>query len=503
LDGPSNEWQEWPGFIESVWRYRTLVVAAALLGVVVAGAWSLLQPTRYEGVVRVFLDIEDDRTVDPGRIVNSQAQYLTSPVVLQRAVALIGNRLSRVELSKRLTVKPAQDANVITVRALDATPERAASLANTVVRAYREVVAEQAVEASSRDIANLQRRQKQLEHEIVVLDEQHRAQPGNVMLQANRDAKDKELRLLADQEEGIRRDAVSSTRRAETVRETAPIPDEPVQPKPLQNVGVGALLGLVVAAGLAWWINGRRLADLRLLESLHAKQVGREARPALTAKEALALARGALARGALARGFRRDSRQITMNGSPAGDGSASGIADFDQVATSIQQLLRSLDGPPRKLYEENLPNMVVEQIAQSFPVDLAVILLKTDDGVRTMGSVGPETVSDDALDHAAPELIEDAASSGPRLVYLDELRSLAGTGLETEEDVSLALVPLVRDQVGFGVLLTGRRQNGDGDAVQLGDEEVEQIAAATYDMVPHLWAWLLLRSLKLRLRTLQ
>jgi hypothetical protein len=64
-------------------------------------------------------------------------------------------------------------------------------------------------------------------------------------------------------------------------------------------------------------------------------------------------------------------------------------------------------------------------------------------------------------------------------------------------------VPLVRDQVGFGVLLAGRRQNGDGDASQLGDEEVEQIAAATYDMVPYLWAWLLLRSLKLRLGTFQ
>jgi capsular polysaccharide biosynthesis protein len=501
LDGPSNEWQEGPGFIESVWRYRWLVVTAALIGVVVAGTWSLLQPIRYEGVVRVFLDIKDDRTVDPGRIVNSQAQYLTLPVVLERAVALIGNRLSRVELRKRLTVEPAKDANVITIRALDATPKRAASLADTVVRAYREVVAKQAVEATSRDIANLKRRQKQLEDEIVALDKQRRAQPGNVRLQANRDAKDKELHVLADQAEGIRRDAVSdavrSIRSAETVRETAPIPDEPVQPKPLQNIGIGALLGLVVAAGLAWWLNGRRVQNLRLPESPQAAGHG-EARPEPTPKPE-PTAKGVLT---LARGFGRDSRQITVNGSPAGNGSASGIADFDQIATSIQQLFRSLDDPPRKLYEENLPDMVVEQIAQSFPVDLALILLKTDDGVRTMGSVGPETVSDDALDHAAWDLIDDAASSGPRLLYLDELRSLAGTGLEEEEDVSLALVPLVRDQVGFGVLLTGRRQNGDGDVAQLGDEEVEQIAAATYDMVPYLWAWLL-RSLKLRLGKLQ
>ena len=73
-----------------------------------------------------------------------------------------------------------------------------------------------------------------------------------------------------------------------------------------------------------------------------------------------------------------------MNGSPAGNGSASGIADFDQVAASIQQLFLSLDGPPQKLSEEHLPHLVAEQIAQTFPVDLSVILLKTDDGVRTM-----------------------------------------------------------------------------------------------------------------------
>src|SRR4029453_13909258 len=63
---------------------------------------------------RVFLDNGDDRTVDPGRIVSSQAQYLTSPVVLDQAVALTGHRLSRAELSNRLTVGAAKDAALIT-----------------------------------------------------------------------------------------------------------------------------------------------------------------------------------------------------------------------------------------------------------------------------------------------------------------------------------------------------------------------------------------------------
>jgi capsular polysaccharide biosynthesis protein len=491
LDGPSTGWHEGPSLVESVRRYRWLVAAAVLLGAVTAFVWSSLQPVRYEGLVRVYLDIESDQP-DPGRIVRSQAQFLTSPAVLDKTVALSGGRFTRKELEKRLTVEPARDADLITIRVLDATPEQAADLANQVVRAYREVSTRQASDAARRVIARLTRRGEQLEAEIATLDRQLQARPGNPGLEASRRAKVRQLDELNDQIEVASGNAAN--RQSETLQEQAAIPEDPAQPKPLRNAALGAMLGLVVSAGLAWWLNGRRLENLRLLESLHARQAARgEARPELTAKGALAPAGG----------FRRDSRQITVNGSPAGNGSASGIADFDQVATSVQQLFRSLDGPPRRLYEKDLPNMVVEQITESFPVDLAVILLKTDDGVRIMGSVGPETVSDNALDQAAWDLIDDAASSGPRLVYLDELQSLAGTGLEAEEDVSLALVPLVRDQVGFGVLLTGRRQNDDGDAAQLGDEEVEHIAAAVYDMVPYLWAWLLLRSLKLRLGTFQ
>jgi hypothetical protein len=64
-------------------------------------------------------------------------------------------------------------------------------------------------------------------------------------------------------------------------------------------------------------------------------------------------------------------------------------------------------------------------------------------------------------------------------------------------------VPLVRDQVRFGVLLAGRRRT-DERVAPLTDHEVHEIADSMRDiMVPYLWAWLLLRNLKLRLGTLQ
>jgi capsular polysaccharide biosynthesis protein len=464
-----------------------------VLAAIGAFAWSSTQPVRYEGVVRLYLDTRGEDTNDPGRIIRSQAEFITSPQVLDRTVALDGNRLTRKQLEKRLTVEPARDSDVIFIRVLDATRPQAAALAESVARAYRDSVARQAAESAKQEVAATARRQEQLNNEITVLNRQLAADGGNQRLLSSRAAKRKQLDDLSAQVEIARDGAARAARRAETVRESATVPDDPAQPKPLRNAAVGALLGALVAAGLSWWLNGRRLEKERLLASVTSQRVG-EARPQLTTTKATLASAG---------GLGRDSRRVSVNGSPAGNGSVSGIADFDQVAASVQQLFRSLDGPPQKLYEEQLPQLVVEQIAQTFPVDLAVIVLKTDDGARTMGSVGPKMVSGGTLGDKAWDLIESAAASGPRLLYVDELPALAGTGLEREQGASVAVVPLVRDQVGFGVLLTGRRRNGDQEVSELGDEEVAQIAAATDDMVPYLWAWLLLRSLKSRLGTFQ
>jgi uncharacterized protein involved in exopolysaccharide biosynthesis len=492
LDGPAKDWQEGPSLSESVWRYKWLVVTAVLIGAVAATAWSSRQPVRYEGVVRVFLDT-GEQTADPSRVVRSQAQYFVSPAVLNRVVALNGDRMTRKELEKRLTVEPARDADLITIRVLGDTPQEAATLADTVVRAYREVVAKQANDAARQAVASVTERQRQLESEIATLDGQLRAQPDNPRLKANRDAKTRQLNTLADQSEQARRDTARAARTAETVKEEAALPDERAQPKPLRNAAIGALLALVVAAGLVWWLNGRQPTSGRAWPTPSMPGGGDEARDELGQRAALRLA-----------ARRPSGLAMSSNGTPAGNGaaSASGIADFDHIATSVQDLFRFLEGPPQQLYEEDLPQLAAEEIVHWFQVDMAVILLRNGEQLHTMGAVGLRATSAGTVDQGVRNLIEEAARSGPRLLDLDELRRLAGTGLASDHVDSFALVPLVRDQVDFGVLLAGRR-GGDEQAAPLSDDEVEEITACIRDMVPHLWAWLLLRSLKLRLGTLQ
>ena len=209
---------------------------------------------------------------------------------------------------------------------------------STVARAYRESVAKQTAAAARQEVAALDQRQEQLARRDRRPRPSSSGDPGNDEAAGQPGRPSRISWTTSPTRVEAARDAASrAATRAETVKESATVPDDPAQPKPLRNAVLGAMLGLVVSAGLAWWLNGRRMQNLRLLESLNAAGRG-EAPPELTAKGALAPARR----------FRRDSRQITVNGSPAGNGSASGIADFDQVATSIQQLFRSLDGPPQQ-----------------------------------------------------------------------------------------------------------------------------------------------------------
>jgi uncharacterized protein involved in exopolysaccharide biosynthesis len=296
-----------------------------LIGAVVAFAWASRQPVRYEGMVRVFLDTEGDQTANPGRIVCSQAKYLTSPRVLERAVALTGGRLTRKQLEERLTVEPANDADLITIRVLGATPQGAARLADMVVSVYRQVVAGQANEAAEQAVAALTRRQQRLKGEIIALNEQLRAQLQNPRLLADRDAKTRQLNALADQRE-------------------AAIPDEPAQSKPPRTAAIGALLAFVAAAALAW-LCGRQLSFERQRPSLGTLGGSREGAVGLDLSSPLRLAARF-----------RNGQAVSTNGSPAGDGSVSGIADFDQIATSVQELFRFLDGPPQRLYEGTFPS---------------------------------------------------------------------------------------------------------------------------------------------------
>jgi capsular polysaccharide biosynthesis protein len=425
--------------------------------------------------------------VEADRYVRNQAAFLTSPPVLERAVRLVKGRVTVKQLRKRLVAEPSKESDLVTVRVRDASAQGAVDLAAAVGQAYEQTAVEQDRSGVARTVAQLQAQQKQLQDRLDQLNAQLQAAPS----EATRTARD----VVADELAQVTR-RIEETKLADTardpvaLREQAVLPEQPAQPQPLRMAAIGALLALVVGAGLAWWLNGRA-AQRRRLEPVGA--------PAGQGEQPTGLE---VSSSPLRLGAHLGNGHVDTNGAPASNGSASGIADFDQISTSVQELFRFMDGPSQRLYEEDLPQLAVEEIAHRFQVDMAAILLDNAGEIQTMGSVGLRATRHGTIDRGVRHLIDSAVRSGPRLVDVDELVRLSSMGLGGDQADSLALVPLVRDHVAFGMLLAGRRHT-DERVTPLSNREVQDIADCTRDILPYIWAWLLLRNLKLRLRTLQ
>jgi hypothetical protein len=488
LDGPSNEWQEGPGLYVSVWRYRWLVAVAVLVGGLAAFVWSSRQRVRYQGEVRVLLETGGDNTPDPGRVVRSEAEFLTAPVVLDRATALTGHRLASKELRDRLTVEPATDADLITIRVLEATPQGAAKPADTVVLVYREIFSEQTASGAKQEIAGLERRQEQLGEEIKDLRERLRVQPEDPVVRV----KQRELDGLAGQIEAVRRSARDGGS-LETVREQAAVPYEPAQPKPLRTAAISALLAFFAAAGLAWWLSGRRLALERQGPSHHGLGgTSGEERAGLQLSSPTRLA------------ARLDEgRTTSSNGARVSNGYVSVIADFDQIANlgpgavplpgrSAAAAVRRGPSPDGGGGDRTLvpgrPGRHPARQRRRGP----------DDGERR-----PPGEPDGHHRSWCPTPHRGGGQQRPPAGRPRRARPAGPDGPGGRPGGLDRPVPLVRDQVRFGVLLAGRRRT-DERVAPLTDHEVHEIADSMRDiMVPYLWAWLLLRNLKLRLGTLQ
>jgi hypothetical protein len=478
LDQAPSTQEDGPSLVHAIWRHWRLVALTMLIGGLAAFTWSSLLPDRYQAVARIFLD-NDDKAPDPGRVVRSQAELLASPTVLDRVVDAAGGGLTRRDLEERLRIEPAQDADLITVRVLDRTPRGAARLADLVVATYRQVVAGQTQETARQTAATLQRGQARLESDIARLKDQLRDDPDNPRFQAILEAKARQMQTLADQAEQAKFEAAQAARAA-TPPPNTDIPDEPTQPHPRRTAALGALLGLVVGVGLAWWL------------TTHP--------PAATPTPALEAP--ARIQGQLRRLYHR--LVPTANGAPAVSAyqTQDGIVDFSRLTTSIQQVLDSLDGPWEHLYDRDIPQMSTDEVAGRFPVDFVVLLLDDGQGLQLKGRVGLSPNPPPTGRRHDRELSDKLLGGGPRLATDGERGRLDDAGVPGGEAETLALVPLVHDEVAFGMVLAGQWST-NGQAPTLDDRHVQDIATCVQQLTPYLWAWLRLRHLKLRLRTLR
>jgi capsular polysaccharide biosynthesis protein len=428
----------------------------------------------------------------------SHAQFIESPTVSDRVIALTGNRLTRKELERRLTVEPSADADFITIRALDTTPVNAAALADAVDLAYRQILSEQRKAGAKGAIAALEGVQRRLASELAQIQQQRRT-GDNRALQAEEQAKKRQMEATANKIEKISADTAGTAVPPAALQDTAAVPDEPVQPKPLRDGAIGAVVGLVIGVVLAWWLAARRVRpDQVTVES--------QAHIDEDLEEAIEVLQD------LVEHPRRDGPPL----SAASDigGTASDVqespeqvrlaeVDHNRVTASVRQALNSLIKDHNLLYSladwlesqhRDFPQITAERLRDRLPFDQVAVLLETDEGLDLAGYVGWSPNGVGPVEHFDPRILNKLGGNGARLIGPGDRSELLNAGLLGNKAQTIVVAPLEHENVAFGVLLVGQEEP-NSEAPQ-GNGSFEGIGSFARSVAPDLHAWLLLRGLR-------
>jgi Mrp family chromosome partitioning ATPase len=247
--------------VASLLRYRVVVVAATVVGALAGYTIADQFPVRYQAeAVLILSDPGGPTVLGGGQTLGSterevhlakQADIMTSRLVLERALELLGSDQSLPEVRDELDVQPAADLASVSITATVADPGSAAALVNAVGTAYQQVTQERVAADAQRALASLERLQSRLQ----------------ASLDASAPAPDGQLtprqQQLAGQIADLQQRVQDITTQAELYAsgveyfEQADAPTSPSQPRPKLAAVLGGLLGLLAAGAWAWWTAAR------------------------------------------------------------------------------------------------------------------------------------------------------------------------------------------------------------------------------------------------------
>jgi uncharacterized protein involved in exopolysaccharide biosynthesis len=527
-DRQARGWEEGPDLLQSAWRYKWLIAAATLLGVLLGYGWAARQPTLYEAASQVLLtgtpslplsgDAPPQPIGDPERYLRNQATLIGTTPVLELAAKKSKGEATVEDLRAAMVVEPEQDSDLMTISILDEDASRAAVLANAIAEGY-----ESFVEGQPGQLANqLRANRAKLEARLDQVNAELAAAPNATSLQRRRDALEKKLEQLEDDLVEVEASVGANLVNVEP----AVPPEQPAQPAPRRTMAVGLLVGLLASVALAWWLNARRAAqEIRMpLEwsgprgALPASgDLGRErqgraapAEPIVLASrrpDSLASENGATGQSAIARLMwrimrrRKLSEPTTLDQARASSGAFQGVVSENGEEPSLSHLFvhldRTLAEEPLEHYSEALPQAIAEEIPTDVSADTVIVLLDDGEGsFRVEGSVGLDADEREAVVDQGHEQLRQALWNGVSVLYgADALSAAAGIpGSQTQE--ALLIMPLVQGQTWLGALLIGRRASQRQHATPFSDKEIADALLCSMELAALIQALLLAKRLR-------
>jgi hypothetical protein len=178
---------------------------------------------------------------------------------------------------------------------------------------------------------------------------------------------------------------------------------------------------------------------------------------------------------------------------------------LDRLTHSIESVTEALGGQSSDFYERDLPQIAATEIAKRVRADVIVLLLDNGQGIMEVsGEVGLTPAERQMRVEYSSDIMRELFRAGIGLVEdTDRVRGalagIPGSGAET-----LIMVPLVRERLGFGVLMAGREKGENGTPAEVfTDSDVEVLMGFADGVAPSLRTAVLLRHLKGQLSALE
>jgi Mrp family chromosome partitioning ATPase len=241
--------------VASLVRYWHVVLAAVVVGALVGYGVAQQGARRYRAEAVLIVSDPGGGVVVGGEgldggdrevFLAKQAEIMTSSVVLERAVDLVGGGWSVGEVRGALDAQPATDLASVSIVVTGADARSAAALANAIGTAYEQVTEERVAADAQRAIAGLETLRERYQTN---LDSSPRSSDGRLSPRQQQ---------LAGQIAEIEQRQLDITAQAEVYAsgveyfERAEPPTSPSQPKPMMGAVLGGLAGVLAAGAWAW-----------------------------------------------------------------------------------------------------------------------------------------------------------------------------------------------------------------------------------------------------------
>lgn len=265
-------------------RHRFQVIACSVLTILAAGAITIAQSNRYEATADLLVESRSTSDIfstssggrqDADRELDNQVEFLKSTTVFNTVTAALDEE-------PEVTVTTSNDGDVISVTASAGEPERAAEIANVYASTYLDLRKERIVDDYAQTSAAVQSQISAIDSELRTLDRSHEAELVDIddSIADARRAEEIDRALVSSLEqqrsELVRRQTeqraplisqravytqglttlqlntdLASGGIAQVISE-AEAPEGPASPRPIRNLILGALSGLLLGIGAAF-----------------------------------------------------------------------------------------------------------------------------------------------------------------------------------------------------------------------------------------------------------